>query len=132
MARSVELVRSNIPKRHVEIDFKTLDHAVSSGEEFAKLFGVTSIDDPSQVNLNYRYTLSQVAEELGFTYWSKAHELIQSLKEQTGFDIKASDNRYHITMRVGKAAKSVTNKYSEAAVDLLRAVLKGEKYVLDP
>lgn len=132
MARAVELVRSNIPKKHVEIDFKTLDHAVSSGEDFAKLFGVTSIADPSQVNLNYRFTLTQVAEQLGFTYWGKAHELIQVLKDQTGFDMKASDNRYHITMRVGKAEKSVPNKYSEAAVDILRAVLNGDTYKLDP
>lgn len=131
MARSVELVRCNIPKKHIDIDFKTLDHAVSTGENFAKLFGVTSIADPSQVNLNYRYTLSQVAEELGFTYWSKAHDLIQVLKDQSGFDMKSSDNKYHITMRVGKAEKSVTNKYSEPAVDLLRAVLNGEKYELD-
>lgn len=131
MARAVELVRSNIPKKHVEIDFKTLDHAVSSGEGFAKLFGVTSLADPSQVNLNYRYTLSQVAEELGFTYWSKAHDLIQVLKDQTGFDMKSNDNKYHITMRVGKAEKSVTNKYSEAAVGILRAVLNGDKYELD-
>lgn len=131
MARAVELVRSNIPKKHVEIDFKTLDHAVKTGESFAKLFGVTAITDPSQVNLNYRYTLTQVAEELGFTYWSKAQDLIQILKDQTGFDMKASDNKYHITIPVGKAKTSVTNKYSEAAVDLLRAVLKGEGYELD-
>ena len=131
MARSVELVRSNIPKMNVEIDFKTLDHAVSTGENFAKLFGVTSIDDPSQVNLNYRYTLSQVAEELGFTYWGKAHDLIHILRDKTGFYMKATDNKYHISMRIGKAEKSVTNKYSEAAVDLLRAVLNGEKYEFD-
>jgi hypothetical protein len=130
MARAAELVRCNIPKKHIEIDFKMLDHAVSSGENFAKLFGVTSISDPSQVNLDYKYTLSGVAEELGYKYWSKAHDLIQVLKDQTGFDMKASDNRYHITMRVGKAVKSVTNKYSEAAVDILRAVLNGDKYEL--
>jgi hypothetical protein len=131
MARAVELVRSNVPKRHVEIDFKTLDHAVSSGETFARLFGVTSITDPSQVNLNYRYNLTQVAEELGFTYWSKAHDLIQIVKDKTDFDIKASDNRYHITIRVGKATKSVTSKYSEAAVDLLRKVPNGEAFEID-
>jgi SIR2-like domain len=131
MARAVELVRSNIPKKHVEIDFTTLDHAVSTGENFAKLFGVTSIANPSQVNLNYRYTLTQVAEELGFTHWSRANDLIKKLNNEKGFDMKASDNTYHITMRVGKAEKSVTNKYSEAAVDLLRAVLNGEKYQLD-
>jgi SIR2-like domain len=131
MARSVELVRSNIPKKHVEIDFQTLEHAVNSGESFAKLFGVTSISDPSQVNLNYKYTLSGVAEELGFGYWSKALELINILKEQSGFDMKASDNAYHITLRTGKAAKSITNKYSEAAIDLLRKVLNGETYQLE-
>lgn len=131
MARAAELVRTNIPKKHVEIDFKTLEHAVSSGEEFAKLFGVTSISDPSQVNLNYKYTLTGVAEQLGYSYWSKAHELIQIVKDQTGFDIKASDNRYHITMRVGRAEKSVTNKYSEAAVDLLRKVKDGEPYEIE-
>ena len=53
MARAVDLIRSDIPKKHIEIDFKTLEHAVHSGESFAKLFGVTSLSDPSQVNLSY-------------------------------------------------------------------------------
>ena len=53
------------------------------------------------------------------------------MKDKTDFDIKASDNRYHITIRVGKATKSVTNKYSEAAVDLLRKVLNGEAFEID-
>jgi hypothetical protein len=52
------------------------------------------------------------------------------IQGQTGFDMKASDNEYHITMRVGKAVKSVTNKYSEAAVDILRAVLNDREYEL--
>ncbi len=53
MARSVELIRSDIPKKHVEINFEQLEHAVESGDNFAKLFGVTSLADPSKVNLNY-------------------------------------------------------------------------------
>jgi hypothetical protein len=128
MARSVELIRCNVPKKSVEIDFKTLEGAVNSRENFAKLFGVTAITDPSQVNLSYKYTLSGVAEQLGFDYWSKAHELISWVKAETGFDMKASDNVYHISMRTGRAEKSVTNKYSDAAVDLLRKVAKGETY----
>jgi len=130
MARSVELVRSDIPKKHVEIDFKTLEHAVNTGENFAKLFGVTTLSDPSQVNLNYKYTLTQVANELGYDYWNRANELITKVKDETGFDLKASDNVYHIKMRTGKAEGSVTNKYSEACVDLLRAVEEGKKYTL--
>ena len=123
-------MRSDIPKKHVEIDFKTLEHAVNTGENFAKLFGVTTISDPSQVNLNYKYTLTQVANELGYDYWNPANELITIIKDQTGFDLKASDNVYHIKMRTGKAEGSVTNKYSEACVDLLRAVKEGKKYTL--
>lgn len=130
MARAVELVRSDIPKKHVEIDFKTLDHAVNSGENFAKLFGVTSLADPAQVNLNYKYTLTQVANELGFDYWSYANDYIVKIKEETGFDLKASDNTYHIKMRTGKAEGSITNKYSEACVDLLRAAKDGKPYTL--
>jgi SIR2-like domain len=130
MARAVELVRSDIPKRHVEIDFKTLDHAVNTGENFAKLFGVTTLSDPSQVNLNYKYTLTQVANELGYDYWSPANDLITRVKVDTGFDLKGSDNVYHIKMRTGKAEGSVTNKYSEACVDLLRLVRDKKKYTL--
>ncbi|RQT69768.1 SIR2 family protein [Burkholderia cepacia] len=131
MARSVELIRSDIPKKHVEIDFKTLEHAVNSGENFAKLFGVTSLDDPAQVNLNYKYVLSGVADQLGLPNWNAVQKVIDVLKESTGFDIKSTDNRYHITMRTGQAAGSKTHKYSEAAVDLLRKVYNGEEYALD-
>lgn len=128
LARAVDLIRSDIPKKHIEIDFKTLEHAVNSGENFAKLFGVTSLSDPSQVNLSYKYTLTQVANELGYDYWSPANDLISVVAAETGFDLKASDNVYHIKMRTGKAAGSVTHKYSEACVDLLRAVRDKKPY----
>jgi hypothetical protein len=129
MARTVSLVRSDIPKKTVEIDFETLERAVQSGDSFAKLLGITSTADPSQVNLNYRYSLTDVAEQLGFSYWSKAHELIVKLKTESGFDMKASDNHYHIHVKVGK--KSRNRLYSSAAVDLLRKVLRGEKYRIE-
>jgi SIR2-like domain len=131
MARSVELVRSSIPKKHVDIDFETLEHAVDSGDNFAKLFGVTSLADPSQVNLNYKYVLSGVAEKLGLSHWTAAQKLIKTLSDETGFDMKATDNKYHIVMRTGQAEGSKTHKYSDVAVDLLRKVHKGEKYKLD-
>lgn len=129
MARSVELVRSSIPKKHVEIDFQTLEHAVNSGETFAKLFGVTSIADPSQVNLNYKYVLSGVAEQLGYTHWTSAHKLLDKLYQDDDFDLKGSDNKYHIAVPSGKT--TVIHRYSEAAVDLLKKVRDGEPYELD-
>lgn len=129
MARSVELVRSNIPKKHVEIDFQTLEHAVESGDTFAKLFGVTTLNDPAQVNLNYKYVLTGVAERLGYDHWTHAQKLIDRLREESGFDMKGSDNRYHIEVPAGK--KTFIHRYSDAAVDLLRKLQKGDQYELD-
>lgn len=131
MARAVELVRSDIPKNHVEIDFQQLEHAVESGESFAKLFGVTSLSDPSKVNLEYKYVLTGVAHQLGFKTWHKADELITILRDQSGFDMKASDNMYHIQVRMGHKSASISHKYTDAAVDLLRKVMNGEDYQLE-
>jgi hypothetical protein len=130
MARSVELVRSSIPKKHVEIDFQTLEHAVNSGDEFAKLFGVTSLSDPSKVNLSYKYLLSGVATALGLKKgWNDAQKLLNILKETDNFDMKASDNKYHISIPSSKTG--VIHRYSEAAVDLLKKVQNGETYTID-
>ncbi|KVQ53345.1 hypothetical protein WT21_06050 [Burkholderia territorii] len=131
MARSVDLIRSEIPKKKVEIDFKTLEHAVESGEAFAKLFGVTTLSDPSKVNLDYKYVITGVAQQLGFPTWHEARKLIKKLKDESGFDMTASDNKYHIAMKTGQAEASRTAKYTDAAVDLLRKVMNGERYELD-
>lgn len=131
MARSVELIRSDIPKKHIEIDFQQLQHSVESGENFAKLFGVTTISNPSQVNLDYKYALTGVAQQLGFRTWHKAYDLISALRSQTGFDMKAKDNKYHIAIKMGHASDQKGHRYTDAAVDLLRKVLKGEEYQID-
>lgn len=130
MARTVELIRKDIPTKKIEVDFQTLEHQLSSGKGFATLMGITSLGDPSKVNATYPYTITQVAEQLGYTHWTSAHVLLNLLKEQTDFDMKASDNTYHITMRTGQAKGSVTNKYSQAAIDLLLKVLAGDEYTL--
>jgi hypothetical protein len=104
---------------------------VDSGETFAKLFGVTSLADPSQVNLNYKYVITGVADKPGLKHWTAVQKLIMSLLDETGFDMKGSDNKYHIVMRTGRAAGSKTHKYSDAAVDLLQKVHDGGKYKLE-
>lgn len=128
MARTVDLVRKDVPAKRVEVDFQMLDNKLETGESVATLLGITSIDHPSKVNVSFPYTLTQVAEKLGYDYWSYANQLLQTVKQETGFDIKASDNTYHITMQTGK--KSSTNKYSHAVVDLLRKVSRNEPYTL--
>lgn len=128
MARTVDLVRKDVPTKRIEVDFQTLEHKMATGESIATLLGITSLDHASKVNATFPYTLTQVAEELGYGYWSRANQHIDEVKRQTGFDIKGSDNSYHIAMKTGK--KSWTNKYSQAVVDLLGKVAQGQPYSL--
>lgn len=128
LARSVELVRSNIPRRHVEIDFKQLLNATESSESFAKLFGITSLDDPSKVNLEFKYSLTDVAQKLGYRTWHKADVLINKIKNEKGFDIKGSDNKYHLAVSVGS---TIFHKYSDAFFEILLKVKNNETYDIE-
>ncbi|MFZ3125151.1 MAG: SIR2 family protein [Acidovorax sp.] len=131
MARSVELIRSDIPKRHIEINFEQLEHAVESGSSFAKLFGVTSLADPSKVNLDYKYAATGVGQKLGYDTWHEVRKIINQIKEEKGFDITATDNKYHIALKLGHKSQQLTHRYTDAAVDLFRKVNNGDLYELD-
>ena len=130
MARTVNLIRRDIPSSNVEVDYKVLEHSLENADNFAKVFGITSLDNPSNVNANYPYTLQDVAEKLGYNYWNGASKLIDLLFIQTGFDMKESDNAYHFKLKTGKAKSSFARKYSTAAFELLRSVQNGEAYQL--
>lgn len=131
MARSVELIRSDIPKKNIEINFEQLEHAVESGESFAKLFGVTSLADPSKVNLDYKYAATGVGQKLGYDTWHEVRKIINHIKEETGFDITSTDNKYHIAIKLGHKSPQLTHRYTDAAVDLFRKVINGEEYEID-
>ncbi|GEK46010.1 hypothetical protein HPA02_02930 [Bisbaumannia pacifica] len=128
LSRTYSMIRCDIPRRKVEVDFKFLEEA-SSEKGFAKLYGVTNIDDPSTFNAAYPYSLTDVANKLGYRTWHKADQLIKLLVEQTGVNIKSSDNAYHVTIKSG--SKAVFNKYSHRAIELLRLVRDGEEYTLE-
>lgn len=130
LARTYKLVRHDIPKKTIEVDFEILEHAVSSDEQFAKLYGITTLDDPSAINATYPYSLSNVASELGYGYWHYANELIKVVEAKHGDNFKNSDNKYHVAIKAGN--KIQAHKYSQAAVDLLRKVMKGESYNYEP
>ncbi|WP_245801303.1 SIR2 family protein [Pollutimonas bauzanensis] len=131
MARSVELIRSDIPKKHVEINFEQLEHAVESGASFAKLFGVTSLTDPSKVNIDYKYAITGVAQQLGYGTWHKVRDIIKVIKDVKGFDVTATDNKYHIAFKPGHKSPQLAHRYTDAAVDLFRKVVNGDPYDVD-
>lgn len=130
--RMVNLIRTDIPTKNVQVNYEALEHAISNEEVFGKLFGVTSLNDPAAANAAHPYTSEMLATHVGYAHWSATNKLIDRVKEDTGFDMKASDNIYHVHIKIGKAASSRTRKYSDAAVALLKKVKEGEPYDVPP
>ncbi len=126
LARTYELVRTDIPRKTVEVDYDTLEHAVNNDGELASIYGISTFDNPAAVNAVYPYTLTKVGEKLGYETWHKAHQLIEKVKEEKDFDLKSSDNKYHIGIKSGDSLQ--TRKYSEATVELLKKVRNNEDY----
>ncbi len=129
LARSYELVRRDIPRRKVDADFKMLENAVGSSESFANLFGITTISDPSIISAKYPYTLTKVAKKLGYKNWSYADKLITKIRVETGIDIKAGDNKYHIQNKYGD--NTMYRKYSDEIINLLQSVRDGKPYNIE-
>lgn len=128
LARTFKLVRSDIPRRSVEVDFEIIEKVVSDEQELPKLYGVSMLDDPSHLNIKYCYSLTQVGNNLGFSNWYGAEQLIKRIEQDKGINIKESDNNYHVTIKIGKTEM---HKYSEDAVRLLYAVKNGENYTIN-
>lgn len=129
LSRVQRLVRTTIPTGEVRVDYNTLEGLLEKDGEIEKVIGICSIDDPSQVNADYRYLPSQLAETLGCRSCYHLNKLIEKVKTEKGIDIKASDNRYHIGIKTGR--RNVTHKYTDAAIELLRKVSDDEEYVVD-
>lgn len=114
-ARVIDLVRADVPKNKVEIDYTKIEKLSDDANELAMVLGISNVSNP---NLDYPYLLTQVAQKLGFNYWAHAHKLLPLANEVVGYDIKASDNEYHMAFKSG--LKQATHKYSEKLVDLLK------------
>lgn len=128
LARTYKLVRSDIPRRSVEVDFDIIEKVVSDDQSLPNLYWVAMLDDPSQLNLQYPFNLTQIGQQLGYTNWHSANRLIESIHKNTGINIKETDNRYHILIKTGKTEM---HKYSKNTVELLRKVDNGEQYSVE-
>jgi hypothetical protein len=102
----------------------TIFHALAFKLIF-RCWNTATISNPSAIAANYPYTLSAVAKKLGGNYWSIAQAAIDRIRTEKNFDLKASDNKYHIATKYGK---SILHKYSDDAVALLKKARKGEAY----
>lgn len=127
LARTYNLVRQDIPRKSLEIDYQVLERALGDVDGLAKLYGIAVMgNDPIAVNANYQYCLQDIGIRLGYSGWHQANQLLDRLRREVCFDIKTSDNKYHIALKTG--AKSISHKYSEELLNLLMKMKNNESY----
>ncbi|MCU5750343.1 SIR2 family protein, partial [Bacillus cereus] len=114
LSRSVyNIVRSKTTQLNVNI--ATLN--AFSDEEH--LFNVLSVQDlnPEALTAIYQYRLSDITND-----WEKHNsegvKILQQIRERTRYDIRNSQNKYHIDMNIGRKP-TADRWYSEAAKQLL-------------
>lgn len=124
-ARTMKLVRHDIPAGIVSVNYDVLENIASTTDFLPNLLGITTIDNPNQ---SHPYTLTQVATRIGLQNWQAVNKLLHVIKERTGYDLRSSDNRYHCKIRTGVKHSSMTRKWSNEGVELLRKVSEGTPY----
>ncbi len=126
-ARVMQLTRRDIPNGNIEVDYKTLEHA-ATGDNLPAMLGLTLANN---VNMQHPHLLSAVGKQLGYAGWHGADKLIKKVQQDTGIDIKDSDNRYHCRVKTGSGDKSFSRKFSDEAVALLGQVRDGKDYKVE-
>ena len=132
-SRSYEVVRNDIPRKTLQVDFSFLEGAVQSDASFAKLFGLTTVNENASSNATHPYTLTDVAVRLlgkEDAKWHTAAPYVDRVSKEAGTNIRVSDNRYYISLRTGK--KSLVHKYSHDFLDLASKMRSGEVYEIAP
>jgi hypothetical protein len=120
-SRVIDLVRVDVPKNAVEVDYAKIENLTDDKEKLAMVLGIGNVVNP---NLNHPYLLTQVGKALGYDTWHNAKKLCRRANEKLGYDITKSDNEYHLAFKSG--ANQVTHKYSESLVTLLKELQKDE------
>ncbi len=125
-ARVIDLVRVDVPRNKVDLDYAKIEGLTDNAEELAMVLRIGNVSNP---NMGFPYILMQVGNQLGYPYWHQANILLKKASAQVAFDIKASDNKYHLAFKSG--TKALTHKYSEDLVLLLRGIQAGSKRALE-
>lgn len=124
-ARTMKLVRHDIPSGAVEVNYETLEKVAEEKDFLPTLLGITTVNNPNQ---SHPLTITQLAHRLNLRSWHSVQKLLHRIKEEVGVDLRSSDNRYHCRIKTGTKASSVARKWSHEAVVLLQKVIAGEPY----
>lgn len=129
LARTYDLVRTDIPRSSVQVDYRVLSNISESDGELAKLYGISTSSDGMAFNVSYPYTLTAIGQALGFKGWHHANKLLSDVKRITGTDIKTFDNKYHYAIMNGNEIQS--HRYSKMLLELLIKVMNDESFTLE-
>lgn len=124
-ARTLKLVRTDIPTGSVEVNYEILEKVATEKDELPNLLGITLSNNP---NHSHPFTITQVAKKIGVKGWWDVNKLINEIKDEKDIDLRSTDNAYHCQIKTG--TKSTSRKWSHAAVELFEAVKNGEPYTL--
>jgi hypothetical protein len=128
LSRTYKMVTSDIPKRDLPFNFKILSEISDDDSKLPTLFGLGTLDNGQHINANFCYTITELAQQLGYDHWIHANTLIKTIEKAKGINIKATDNKYHVTIKTGP--KSKADKYSQEAFLLLEKVKNELPYEL--
>lgn len=128
MARIYTLVRTDIPNNKIEVSYKTLEESMNTKEGIPKLLGL-ALSDSTTINITHPYTLTDIANKLGYKTWHKANQLLEKVAQEKGYSIKKSDNKYHVQIKLGTKGHSA--KYSEECYELLLKVKNSQEYNIE-
>ena len=115
------LVRTDIPRTQLNVDFDFLERKLDNPDEFSKLFGITTVSDASAITAKFPYSITELGQKLGGKYWHVADKLMKIVERDTGIDIKTSDGKFHHRIKVNN---TVFDMYSDDAFDLLQKKYK--------
>jgi biotin operon repressor len=121
-SRVIDLVRSDIPKNEIEIDYAKIEKLTGSNSELAMVLGITKTNNP---NLDYPYTSKQAAKALGYKSWHGIQNHIATLNKKIGYDIKSKDNKYHIKVKTSDSTaknSGFTRKFSEKFLNAIKEI----------
>ena len=129
LARTYQLVRTDIPRNPIQVDYRVLADVTEADGELAKLYGIADGADGLAFNLTYPFTLTTIGQAMGYKYWHACGRLMTTITETTGVDIKSFDNKYHCAIMNGPEVQS--HRYSEVFKELLEKVRSGEEYAAE-
>ncbi|MCA8880011.1 MAG: SIR2 family protein [Rhodobacteraceae bacterium] len=128
-ARTMKLIRHDIPFGEVQVNYDVLERVADEKDHLPNLLGITSVSNPNQ---SHPFTLTQVAKRIGLRNWNQVSKLINRIKDETGTDLRSTDNRYHCRIKTGTKDSSATRKWSHEAIELFKKVKVGDPYQLGP